>query len=82
MDRLFTVAYLPSCLALLLVCVAGGERQQRWMGAAHTRISTCYASFTALLLLVPLVRPAEPWARSALPLCAAAARPAPFFPLA
>ncbi|KAF8069407.1 ETN8 [Scenedesmus sp. PABB004] len=48
-DRLFTVTYLPICLALLGVMI-------RWSGLPlRPRILTAFAGFTAVMLVVPLV---------------------------
>ncbi len=54
-DRLFTVSYLPSCLLLLLWCVLDTTHSDRWLGAAATRITSCFVAFTFILLLTPLV---------------------------
>ncbi|KAJ9505593.1 hypothetical protein QJQ45_028297, partial [Haematococcus lacustris] len=52
-DRLFTVAYLPSCLLLLLVTLRW--RSARWLPRPPARIKLAYLLFTLLMLAVPLV---------------------------
>ncbi|GFH08347.1 uncharacterized protein HaLaN_03292, partial [Haematococcus lacustris] len=51
-DRLFTVAYLPSCLLLLLVTLRW--RSARWLPRPPARIKLAYLLFTLLMLAVPL----------------------------
>ncbi len=50
-DRLFTCAYLPSCLLLLVLVVCYDVPKL----STHTRVASCYAGFTLLLAAVPLV---------------------------
>lgn len=49
MDRLFTVAYLPVCLLLLGVAIKFNTMP------ARPRILTSFASFTLIMLALPLV---------------------------
>ena len=50
MDRLFTLCYLPPCLAWLAVMI-------RWprLASNHDRITGGFVGFAVLLLAVPLV---------------------------
>lgn len=52
MDRAFTLAYLPTCLLLLLIML-------RWDNAyARARLVAAYTGFAVLMLAVPMVRAA------------------------
>ena len=52
MDRLFTVCYLPTCLALLLLMLHLGTR---W-APLQARITLGFIGFVSVTVLIPLVR--------------------------
>ena len=52
MDRLFTLCYLPMCLALLVIMMRFGPG----VADPHTRITVGYIGFILISLVVPVVR--------------------------